>query len=646
MIQLRGVALWNREGERRTIELRPGELNVITGEAKTGKSALLEIVEFCLGRSTVSLPEGALTRAVEWYGLLVGTGSESVFIGRPGPSEGQASVSGAYLALGGAELGFPEYSELRSNANADAVTEHLTRVLGIGEYEHIPPTWATRPPLRPMVRHASLYCFQRQNEIANPRQLFHRQDEDYMPQAIRDTLPYFLGAVDREAPTLRDRLYSLRREYRRAERRLEQAQRLEARAPARSAALVSEAVDAGLVPRPEDGLADPIPILRQAIESPTEPALGEAPSGDEYQRLAEQSKTLTTELRAIAERTEIMRTAHSDQVDYRSELAEQAARLETLGVLPSDGAEVATDHCPVCGSVIEEADATISALAQAAAEVRAELETVTAAEPARREALAELESRAESLRQVLGEVHASLAALSRDRERIRSFREQAMARAYVKGRIAQHLEELEQAEDASLEQLRATAAQLGREVAELEERLDPENERQQVVSRLNVIGEDMTEWADRLNLEHAGRVRIDLGQLTVVVDTADGPIPLERMGSASNWVGYHLVAHLALHKWFVLRDRPVPHFLMLDQPTQAFYPPDVSDVATEELSDDDRQSVEAMFALMRDLVEQLSPGLQVIVMDHANLPELWFQDAVVEEWRGGAKLVPEQWLAD
>ena len=162
----------------------------------------------------------------------------------------------------------------------------------------------------------------------------------------------------------------------------------------------------------------------------------------------------------------------------------------------------------------------------------------------------------------------------------------------------------------------------------------------------------MTAWAARLGLEHAGgRARIDAAQLTVVVDTASGPIPLERMGSASNWVGYHLVAHLGLHKWFAQHDRPVPRLLMLDQPTQAFYPPDVNpvnstDVATEELSDDDRESVAAMFALMRELVDELAPGLQIVVMDHANLPAPWFQDSVVEVWRGGNKLVPTEWLHD
>jgi len=85
---------------------------------------------------------------------------------------------------------------------------------------------------------------------------------------------------------------------------------------------------------------------------------------------------------------------------------------------------------------------------------------------------------------------------------------------------------------------------------------------------------------------------------------------------------------------------------MIDQPTQAFYPPDVNDIVTEDLDDDDRQSVEAMFALMRDLVQQLSPAFQVIVMDHANLSTSWFQDSVVEVWRNGTKLVPSDWIAE
>src|SRR4051812_47296691 len=86
----------------------------------------------------------------------------------------------------------------------------------------------------------------------------------------------------------------------------------------------------------------------------------------------------------------------------------------------------------------------------------------------------------------------------------------------------------------------------------------------------------MTRWAERLNLEHhRGEVRLDRRRLTVVADTEQGPVPLRRIGSGGNWVGYHIVAHLALHRYFVRQDRPVPHIRMLDQPTQAYYPNDL-----------------------------------------------------------------------
>ena len=116
------------------------------------------------------------------------------------------------------------------------------------------------------------------------------------------------------------------------------------------------------------------------------------------------------------------------------------------------------------------------------------------------------------------------------------------------------------------------------------------------------------------------------------------------MGSGENWMGYHVITHLALHKLFVEKARPVPGLLMLDQPTQAFYPPDPTEDRTlDELGDDDRETVDRLFRLIFEVAESLAPNLQIIITDHADLNERWFQDAVVEKWRGGTKLVPESW---
>lgn len=121
---------------------------------------------------------------------------------------------------------------------------------------------------------------------------------------------------------------------------------------------------------------------------------------------------------------------------------------------------------------------------------------------------------------------------------------------------------------------------------------------------------------------------------------------MDRMGSGANWLGCHLIAHLALHRWFVQESRPVPRFLFLDQPTQVYFPAErpEGERSVDELEDEDRAAVVRMFRLISEVVETLAPNMQVIVTEHADLEEDWFQDKVVERWRGGQALVPEEWL--
>lgn len=144
-----------------------------------------------------------------------------------------------------------------------------------------------------------------------------------------------------------------------------------------------------------------------------------------------------------------------------------------------------------------------------------------------------------------------------------------------------------------------------------------------------------------LELEHSsGQTRLDTRNLTVISDTESGPIKLEDMGSGDNWVGCHVAVHIALHRWFRLKDRPVPAFLILDQPSKAHYPPE-RDITTD-ATDDDRTAVRRLFQFLLKEAEMDQP-FQVIVVDHADEAESWFQNCVVERWRDGVKLVPDNW---
>jgi hypothetical protein len=47
-----------------------------------------------------------------------------------------------------------------------------------------------------------------------------------------------------------------------------------------------------------------------------------------------------------------------------------------------------------------------------------------------------------------------------------------------------------------------------------------------------------------------------------------------------------------------------------------------------------------LYKLVSDAADELAPGLQIIVMDHTDLKQDWFQLDAVERWRGGQKLIP------
>ena len=50
-MQIKSIVLYNAAGKTRELSFKTGAVNIISGESNTGKSALIDIVEYCLGRS-------------------------------------------------------------------------------------------------------------------------------------------------------------------------------------------------------------------------------------------------------------------------------------------------------------------------------------------------------------------------------------------------------------------------------------------------------------------------------------------------------------------------------------------------------------------------------------------------------------------
>jgi hypothetical protein len=650
-MNLLAIILYNARGERRNVLFRPGRLNIVTGESKRGKSALLDIAEFCLGRDKITMPIGPITESVAWYAVLLQLPGGQAFIARPAPGPGIASTQRAMITFG-TEIEIPPLADLAVNADADSVRDQLSGLMGIDENLHVPDGAAQRRPLAAHIGHAVLLCLQGQSEIGNRHLLFHRQGEQYMAQAIKDTLPYFLGAVPADQALKRQQLTTARRELRRVESELRIAEKANEDIDVEAAALLQEAYTAGLIDAPTaSGREASLEALRAARERVIV-TVGDDGQDDRQRSMHERRRELRGALRDLGDQRALLSRQHDGERDYRRAVQGGADRLQSIDLIAPDEGQDAAGVCPVCDSPLAEPDPAAGQLRETLDQLRNQLRSVETARPRRAAALADLDNRAAAARQELRAIDAALAGLRAANARNVSDQQGGQRQAFTQGRIDLYLTRLSRANQNALGRQRERVALARRTIASLAAELDPDHEREQITSRLMIISQDMTRWADQLQLEHAGiSVRLDLSQLTVVADTDAGPAPLSRIGSAANWVGYHLVAHLALHRYFVRNNRPVPHLLMIDQPTQAYFPSDAEKHSGQPTRDEDRQAVRRLYQLMYDVASELAPGLQIIVCDHANLEDDWFQQSVEYNWRGDDRspatddrLIPESWI--
>lgn len=640
-MQILDIVVFSHHGQQRVLSLKAGAVNIITGASKTGKSALVDIVDYCFGAGECRVPEGPIRRSVSWFGVRLQLESGQAFIARRCPDARSVSSEDCFVDIGD-RVDVPEARALRQTTNTKGLGALLTSWSGIHDNIHDPLPGQTRPALSANVRHALALCFQPQDEIIRREQLFHGAADNFFAQALKDTLPYFLGAVDDEFVRKREELRRVREQLRACERQLTELQSLRGSGISKAATLLAQARDVGLSSNEASSWEDTIAALRETSKSPIAGVVLDHPDGQEYSRLAAERDQVLNEQRRLRDEIAAARAFERDEKGFSREASEQRSRLASIGIF--DGSDPG-HACPLCSQDLADAVAVpaVEEIKRALTDVSSRLESVTRAAPQVERAIAEVDSRLQLVVTALAKNRAEMEAVRSSSDRLQQIQDETAKRALILGRISLYMESLPELPDTKA--LEEQARQLRAQSAALEEELSDERVRERIDSITSILGRRMTDWARELDLEHSKfPLRLDLRRLTIVADTADGPVPMDRMGSGENWVSYHLIAHLALHEWFTQRGRPVPRFLFLDQPSQVYFPPEKDvDGSMTMVEEDDRKAVVRMFRFVFNVVNELSPGFQVVVTEHADIQESWYQSAIVERWRGGAKLVPEEW---
>lgn len=646
-MQIKAIILYSHYGETRVINFTIGKVNIITGKSDTGKSSLIQIVDYCLGQDSFEVSIGDNLNKVAWFAVLYQLKTIQVFVAKPPPKAGKKGNSVLYYKEG-VEIIIPTLEELIINSNDDDLVTRLSDLIGIEPNKTNIIDGIFRKPYEANIKHSKFYLFQEQYTVADPTKLFYRQTDDGMALTIRESLPYFLGAVPKDYFRLEKEFDEASRELRLAVKRLTEAENITGNEVNIGTSLIEEAKQVGLI---DEGFSVSNP---QEVYDALSTAIKQNPSninvvGDN--RIAQLQQELIEAEDAFHLKHAQLKSAETYQKDingYSSEVNEQVSRLETVNIFSSNSADH-IDLCPLCSSQMNTPVPTTRAMKHSLEILQRDLRVVGRSRLRVDDYISKIKSEKEQYRQIITEKRLALQSLLSEEHQISQLVETSVRAAHVQGRISLYLQSLKLVDDIS--PLKTMKVNAERRVDKLKKELELFDKENQMTWILDQISNYMTNWAKDLNLGYKGIYRFNDNKLTVTVSTDTGMFELGRnMGGGSNWLGSHIILLLALHRCFIEKTRPVPSFLMLDQPTQVYFPDekrekyDKMEGIQGELDENEWDVVNRLFNFFFTLCEQFFPNLQIIITDHANLDTEKFQDAMVEEpWRGGRALVPENW---
>jgi hypothetical protein len=574
------VVLWPKDQTKQIREVKFVEkgINVVTGKSGTGKSSLIHIVDYCLGSHKCSIPVGPIRQTVAWFGIVVKLTNSTIIIARRNPEQQEQTSDIYWVDADGLDLATVNPKKTMNTAE---LTRRFNEMTGISSLSFSPGILASGFKSPASFRDMAAFNFQPQHIVANPHAMFFKTDTFEHREKLITVFPLALGAISASQLAARWQLELVEADLKRKEAELADIRQYGNQWLGEVRGVYVRARELGLLPNsPPPGDKWGADIFLTHLRRVTEQVEGTYPKlevGVTQEALARVSNLENQESRLSRQIADRARSLHrvrrltSTVASYGDELAAQEGRLYGLGWF-RDRVGVGT-VCPLCGMKSDAAQKEIQNLTKLAEELtRLTTDASSSAPILDREVhelqrdIRTLEAELESVRQEKWQLEDQSVALEERRRKLTEIYR------FV-GRIEQALDGYWRVQDGS--ELQNAIAVLRAKASGLRAIADKSLERQVTAAALERFTLAIAPYIQDLQLERASDpVHLKIEELMLEVTSSEGRHDaLWEIGSAENWMGYHIATMLALHQLFLgLPTSVVASFLMIDQPSQAYFP--------------------------------------------------------------------------
>lgn len=631
-------------------------LNIITGRSSTGKSAIIEIFDYCTGNSDNTVPVGVITEHACIYFVVLEAKETQLVLGR-------MQEGGARRAFYKIETSSFDVNVINKDFFAEEYfitlsdfKEELGRFLGLNisdtDENNDDIKYKGKKNGRPSIRNMISFMLQHQNLIANKHTIFYRFDQKEKQEHVIDEFKIFAGFVDQQYYVLCQRLNEKKKEveecnYKNARIETEKAERI---------SVLDELRDnyrnvSGKELFPGIESQHILNTPQQYIDELEGMEVSVIDDSDEYRKNYNQLMCQKNEL--LAERRKSL--LELQQINSSIEYAKSYA-LEMDKFHPVSEAIKGESTCPFChhksGTTMDEYNKLSNAIKWLNDELRKSPERISSFLPQKKA----VEDKIISLNTKLNEIENDLSKILKINNQLlknKSLEEQSL-------KIILQIENelgwvIEKTSSLSLNSIET----LNREIIALEKLLKEKyNIEKKLLDAESFINNAMNEIGSQLDFEQSYKpinLHFDIKTFDLYhLRSNNEKVYLRSMGSGANWLYSHICLFLAFQKFFASlgNKSTIPNILFLDQPSQVYFPSVIdhrSDFDYKALkrlenkeseADDDLQSVTNLYDRIIEVIDAIDKeyGIkpQIIITDHADnlhLKQYEFESFVRKRWR-------------
>lgn len=640
------------------IELTEG-LNVITGRSSTGKSAIIEIFDYCTGNSDNTIPEGIITDNAILYFVVFETNETNLVLAR---NQEDKSTTAFYKV----DPRFPEIKDINIDYfNKDYFLPLKTFKETLGHFwgidisamdEKEDASFYKSKKGRPSFRNMVSFMLQHQNLIANKHSLFYRFDEKEKRERTIDEFKIFAGFVDQEYFILKQDLDEKRLQHEKVTRQINQFE-----------------TDKQLRSKELDDLLEEYYMISgcRLFEGISGVNLLNAPkiyqdqlknrninideSSEEYKiqyrKLEFDKNQLLSQRRKLSLKLEEINSS----INYVERYTRTIDKLKPVSEAIHD-----ESHCPFCKQDNSHTENEINKLSDAIDWLNTELmkapQMLSSFLPEKRKLEQEIYDINNKLREIHKEIKKIL-EVNEELEHNKSLEEQSL-------KVLLTIEnELDWSLNKKSNLVDLNIVHIEKEIKDLEDRLEKDyNVEIKLMEAQTFINDSMKEIGEHLDFEESYKpfkLHFDIKTFELyylkTIGKTDKKIYLRSMGSGANWLYSHICLFLGFLKYFSsLGEKAlVPTVLFLDQPSQVYFP-SVIDINEEEFDASKLKSLEGkvekvdvdllavtnlfqqIIIFINNIFEEYGFKPQIIISDHADNLKLEndsFESYVRHRWR-------------